>query len=72
MPETLSAYAPCACCGQPVLLGQTRAGSTEWLDVHVTTYCVSWDKGAGVPWLEQSRAYPVHRCTVRPQTTPDT
>jgi hypothetical protein len=71
MPETLPAYAPCAFCGQPVLLGQTRAGTSLWLDVHVSTYCVSWDKRAGVPWLEESRAYPVHRCKAQPQTTAD-
>jgi hypothetical protein len=69
MPETLPAYAPCAHCGAPVLLGQTRAGTPLWVDVHVPTYCVSWDKGAGVPWLDQSRAYPVHRCEAATSAT---
>ena len=56
------AYAPCEACGRLVLQGETRAGQRFVLDVHQTTYCVNWDKGATLPWLEQSRAYPLHTC----------
>ena len=56
------AYAPCEACGQQVLLGETRAGTRLALDVHQTSYCVSWDTGATLPWLDASRAYPLHTC----------
>lgn len=56
------AYAPCEACGHLVLLGETRAGTRLALDVHQTTYCVNWDKGAKLPRLDESRGYPVHRC----------
>jgi hypothetical protein len=56
------AYAPCEACGQPTLLGETRAGQRLALDVHVRTYLVNWDKMATLPWLDESRGYPLHRC----------
>lgn len=55
-------YAPCEACGAPVLRGQTRTGTRLAMDVHVLTYCVLWENGAGMPLLEQSRGYPVHWC----------
>ncbi len=60
--EGSPAYAPCAVCGQPVLMGETPAGSRLALDVHTVTYAVSWDKGKRLPRLEISRGYPVHGC----------
>jgi hypothetical protein len=42
--EAPPAYTPCEVCGQPVLLGETRAGQRLALDVHVMTCAVSWDK----------------------------
>ena len=56
------AYAPCEACGQPVLIGETRAGKRLALHVHVRTYAVSWDKGVPLPRLDESRAYPLHGC----------
>lgn len=56
------AYAPCAACGRPVLVGETRAGTRLALEVHVPTYCVLWGSGEALPVLEPSRGYPVHGC----------
>ena len=54
------AYAPCAACGQPVLTGQTRAGTCLVLDISVQSWCVSWDHGARCrSWKRAGRI----RCT---------
>lgn len=65
--ETPPCHVPCATCGNPVLLGQTRAGLTLALDVRQATYTVVWGSGEAHPTLEHSRGYPVHQCPGTPR-----
>ena len=60
--DAVPVYAPCEVCGQPVLLGMTRTGTSLALDVGQATYTVVWPNGTPRPLMEASRAYPVHRC----------
>ena len=45
-----------------MLTGETTRGARVALEPHVRGYTVSWDHGAALPMVFESRAYPVHRC----------
>jgi hypothetical protein len=61
-PDHPPCYTACAACGQMVLTGETANGTRLALETHTKTYTVLWLFKRARPLLQESRAYPVHRC----------